>query len=142
MDDSEHTLLFVKTDHGMVPGSAEASEVFRHLPRDTQILVQFQVPRNPSHHRKWRALVDALHNAGCGESKKHLEDYIKIGCGWYDAHVDEEGNPVYIPRSTSFADMDQTRFNTFFKNVERFVSDRLLPDVEDHEARKSIMEFF
>ena len=80
--------------------------------------------RHPKHHRLFFALLQ--------ESFKHQERYsniadllveLKIRCGWYDEHITQRGEVVYVPRSISWARMDQDTFEEFFNQAVRVLAD-------------------
>ena len=74
-----------------------------------------QKVRNPAHHRKFFALLQAAY--GAQDKHKNLTSLLvelKIRAGWYDEHITADGKLVYVPKSISWARMDQETFDKFY----------------------------
>ena len=86
--------------------------------------------RSVRHHRMFFALMQiaAEHT---GWSIEQVLVWAKIATGHCDVVTDREGEVTYIPKSISFAKMDQTQFNAFFERATAAVQERLLPDGTD-----------
>lgn len=71
--------------------------------------------RNPAHHRKFFALLQAAY--GAQDKHKNLTSLLvelKVRAGWYDEHITADGKLVYVPKSISWARMDQETFDKFY----------------------------
>lgn len=72
--------------------------------------------RNPDHHRKGFALINLIFNSQ--ERYRTVEDLLvelKLMTGWYREHIRPNGELIYVPKSISFADMDQIEFEAFYE---------------------------
>ena len=102
----------------LIPASERDEDQFAKLRRNTEYKCDLKKARNPDHHRKGFALIDLIFNSQ--EAYLTLEDMLtelKLLTGWYVEHVRSSGELVYIPKSISFADMDQLEFETFYDRV-------------------------
>jgi hypothetical protein len=117
----------VKVEHGdggigqgiiLEPASAQDETAFESLRVGTQYKCDLRKARNPDHHRKGFALIKLILDSQ--EKYTNIEDLLtelKLKVGWYREHVRSNGELVYIPKSISFADMDQTEFEEFYERV-------------------------
>lgn len=100
------------------PASAHDEAEFEKLRYGSEYKADIRKARNPDHHRKGFALINLIHDNQ--ERYENLEDTLtelKLKSGWYKQHVRLSGEVVYIPKSISFADMDQTSFEEFYDRV-------------------------
>ncbi|HEX7041603.1 MAG TPA: DUF1367 family protein [Trueperaceae bacterium] len=86
--------------------------------------------RNPAHHRRFFALLQA---AFAGQNKyQRIGDLLielKLRAGWYDEYVTAEGKLVYVPKSISWARMDQETFEEFYGDAVVELS-FMFPEIE------------
>ncbi len=74
--------------------------------------------RNPDHHRKGFALIKLIFDSQ--EKYRTIEDLLvelKLQTGWYREHIRANGELIYVPKSISFADMDQLEFGAFYETL-------------------------
>lgn len=78
----------------------------------------FRKARNPEHNAKAFVLIKMIFDNQ--EKYANIEDLrteLKLQCGSYTHHVRSNGTIVYIPKSWSFADMDQTEFEELYDRL-------------------------
>jgi len=103
----------------LVPASPMDEEILGiYCKPDEQVKVRITKPRSLPYNRWWWALLqivsENLDDPYDTPEKLHL--YLKIATGALDAvHIHDDGTPVYVVRSTSFAKMDRAEFR---KHVE------------------------
>lgn len=105
-------------DRILVPANEVDQTAFEKLRMNTEYKCDLRKARNPDHHRKGFALITLIFDSQ--EKYLTMEDLLielKLMCGWYVEHVRSSGELVYIPKSISFADMDQLEFETFYDRV-------------------------
>lgn len=74
--------------------------------------------RNPAHHRKFFALFNrAYQSQNRYQSERRFYIELKVRAGWYDQVIDSNGKLVYVPISLSWATMDQTEFDKFYREA-------------------------
>lgn len=72
------------------------------------------MPRNARHHRKFWLLCERISEA-TGLPLDVVSDMLKIESGHYMLVKSRKYGELKIPRSISFANMDQTQFNVFYE---------------------------
>jgi hypothetical protein len=71
-------------------------------------------------------------------TKEAMVIALKVALGHCDTQVLKNGETAFIPRSISFAAMDQTAFNEFFDKTIALIVKHVLPGVTDAELRAQI----
>jgi hypothetical protein len=121
------------------PLDDQATEELRRLPIGKAVYVELKAARNPRQHRLLFGLLKALtDNTDLFPSVDSALVAMKIGTGLVDMSV-VDGQTVMIPRSISFANMDQAAFSTWFDDAIRLVSTRWLK-VAPEALRREIEE--
>lgn len=138
-------LYLVKTDAGTVIGwGPEDTEYLARLEPGECIEAETRKARNPGHHRKFFAL---LQSAFVGQSRyKRLEDLLiemKLRAGWYEEHITADGKLVYVPKSISWAQMDQQEFDRFYAEAivalaEMFGSEEVVMEADRIIAHRAV----
>ena len=102
----------------LVPGYAVDEEVFEKLRVGSMYKVDIRKARNPDFHRKAFALIKLIFESQ--EKYRTIEDLLielKLRVGWYHEHIRSNGELIYVPKSISFADMDDLHFAQFYDAV-------------------------
>src|ERR1043166_2381612 len=94
------------------PFGAESADAFGKLPFGKVVHVEMKQPRNGKHHRLYWTLCTRIANA-IGAEPETVSDVLKIRTGHCTTVMTKRGD-LHLPKSISFAAMDQTAFNTFF----------------------------
>ena len=113
-------------------------EQLQKIPPGQELIVEIKQPRNPNHHRLFFALLNITqHQTDDFPSTDMLLTWLKIKLGHVDVMIWDEGKTYYVPKSISFASMDQDSFREFFDRaldviVQRYGFDRpaLLKEIE------------
>ena len=80
--------------------------------------------RNPAHHAKFFALFDlAYESQGRYTNKRQFMTELKIRAGWYEEYVNTNGQMVYVPKSISWANMDQETFDKFYADAVKALAE-------------------
>lgn len=102
----------------LVPSGHHDQTEFDKLRQGSEYKVDARKARNPDHHRKGFALINLIFDSQEKYTTiEHLLTELKLRVGWYEEHVRMNGEMVLIPKSISFADMDQTQFEEFYDRV-------------------------
>ncbi len=97
--------------------------------------------RNPGHHRKFFALLKIVFDAQERfATMEQLLNFVKIATGHCDIMEIIKGKPIYVPRSISFAKMDQTAFSQFWDKVVHLIVTKILPGVDSKDLEAQVME--
>ena len=92
------------------------------------LCVEVKKPRNGKFHKKFFALLHVVF--GNQDKYSNMEDLlteIKLKTGHYTEHITTKGIVVYIPKSISFAKMDELQFQMFYSKVIDVVLRDFLP---------------
>lgn len=105
------------------------------------IAVKISAPRNLGWHRKFFALVKIVfENQAIYPSEEALLAAIKVAVGHCDVIVLGDGKAAYVPRSISFAKMDQAEFEAFWDRVITLVCERIIPKLNRADLEREVME--
>ena len=128
-----------KKDDGFFESADEQSdEVLKKLKPNEMFFVKLWKPRNLPHHRKFFALINLVCKHKPEFSTDSLIQIVKIGTGHFDV-VDLGNDLIYrIPKSISFAAMDNFEFDQFYKNAVLFICEKILP-MSSHVLEQEIL---
>lgn len=104
----------IRVGNGLYAGDETNLAALLKLPYDRPILIEARAPRNGAHHRLYWALCHRIADA-VGSTSETVSDLLKINTG--HCHFVSSKNHGYLklPKSISFAAMDQTEFSAFFE---------------------------
>ncbi len=108
------TVLFlVKSGNALHPADDASICEFARLPFAKPLKCEVKQPRNPQFHRLFFALCSRI-ASGVGRDAEEIATVFKFATG----HVDQIHSKTYgyikIPKSISFAKLDDTGFRKFF----------------------------
>lgn len=106
----------------LVPDGAESFAAFSKIPFGKTVKVEAKQPRNSGHHRLFWALCARIGDA-VGASSENVCDLLKIETGHCDIVRSKKYGEIRLPRSISFAKMDQTEFRVFFERCVIVICD-------------------
>lgn len=102
------------------PFDGDSVDEFAKLPIGKPLEVTIRQPRNAAHARLYWALCQRIAEAK-GVTAENISDVLKIATGHFSlVHTKKYGN-IHIPKSISFANLDQTAFRDFFERCVRVV---------------------
>lgn len=104
----------VKAGGALRPTDAESWEEFSKLPSGKPLHVEVKQPRNAAFHRLYWALCARIADAR-GVTSENVSDVLKIATGHFQLVRTKSYGDIHIPKSISFAKMDQTEFRSFFE---------------------------
>lgn len=118
-------LYLVKTEGGdLLPLDAEDHAYVSRLAAGESLECDTRKARNPGQHKKFFALFDtAFKSQNKYANRKQLMVELKLRAGWYDEHVTHDGKLVYVPKSLSWAQMDQEEFERFYDEAVKALAD-------------------
>lgn len=133
-------IYLVREDDRFKPLSEEDFTKTKRVKEGQIIEVEYKKPRNPLFHNKFMSMVRVVYDNQ--EQYEHIEQLlnaIKIDLGYYDSYT-VRGYEVAIPRSISFAKMDEIEFEELYDKAVTLVLARYLPTVEKHELEHYVNE--
>lgn len=133
----------VKSLGGLKPADGRAEELLGKVKLGGTVEVEWKQPRNLKMLRLYWALCQLVAENTEGYNPDNVSDLIKLGTGHYTPlrMPTKDGQSVihYMPKSISFAAMDQTQFDKFFDSAINFVIQRLLP-VSKSDLEREVYE--
>lgn len=107
--------------------------------KDGQIIyVDYKKPRNPLFHNKFMALVRLIYqNQEEYKSIESLLNVFKVELGYYDS-LYFRGQEIRVPRSISFAAMDEIAFQDFYDKAVELALHRFFPAVTPAELEEYV----
>lgn len=123
------------------PVDAQGEEILRGIPNGTIVKATIKRPRNIRHHRLYWGLVSILfENQSRYATPEELSDVIKVATGHCTVIQTGEGKEIRIPKSISFAKMDQDAFRQFFDRVVDLAVTRIIPNLSAADLRREVAE--
>lgn len=118
--------FFQKTpENTLRPADDAGAEVLQGLKVGAYVYVAVTRPRNIQHHRLYWALCSHIAEA-IGADRENVSDVIKLRTG-HCTIVQTKTERVRLPRSISFAKMDQAEFRVFFERCVKVICEEFLP---------------
>lgn len=140
---------FVKSLAGLSPADDEARQLVSGIPLGDTVRATIRRPRNLKRH-KWLWALASLVAENSDRTPEEVVTLLKLATGHRDEmHLKPGPCPhcgcdvervAYIPKSISFAKMDETEFTKFCNRCVQVVITRLLPGVTEAEVREQIEE--
>jgi hypothetical protein len=116
----------------IVPGGCMAANQFEADKLDQfrgkEMVCTFTIPRNLKFHKKYMALINtALDMADTEYTAEQFRKICTIGAGYVDwFHF--EGQAIPIPKSISFASMDDSEFERLYQDTITFICQKWVLD--------------
>lgn len=134
-------LLLRKHFGALRPVNEAGEELIRSIPNGDVVKAKISRPRNAQHHRLFFALLQTVfENQSRYQTLEHLLAAVKVATGHADLMVMRDGKEVYVPRSISFAKMDQTAFSQFFDRVCDWLVKDVLPNTPSEDLKREVLE--
>lgn len=121
--------IYLKKHRGsLVPSLPEDEDKLTKWKFGEVLKVTITKPRNSQFHRKFFALINvAFYNQ---EKYTNIEDFlteIKLKIGHYQEHITTKGVVVYMPKSISFANVDEMTFQIIYDKTVRVIINDFMP---------------
>ena len=137
----------VKDNFGkLVPADADAVQALKKYQAGEYLSADVVRPRNLKHHRRFWALITVVfenlpeHLEALYPTTERLVWELKRQTGYFEAMVTEDGTSYIVPKSISFASMDDAEFDKFFGEAIRVCIKVFLPQVSNIEIRTAVNE--
>lgn len=130
--------VFRKHLSHLIPADADAENLMRPIKHGEDVMVEVKRPRNLRHHRLFWGLMGLIwQNQEYYRSPEHVCAAFKIAVGHIDVIKTKRGE-VAIPKSISFAKMDQVEFNHFFERALEFAVSEVIPGLGKEDLRTEV----
>lgn len=136
-----HEFYVTNTLGALRPASPADAEKIAMLPAGTPFRVVATVnPRNAAAHRFYFGLLGVVAE-NTDYNTEQLLTLIKIGVGHVTEYImPQTGEVVLVPRSISWAKMDETEFRSFVDRSINFILERILPGSTSEELEREVFE--
>lgn len=139
--------LAVKRMNGDLHPTNEQGEAYlRGIKQGDIVTINVKRPRNPYFHAKYFALLNlVLKNQEHYKSVEELLVVAKIATGHVDAIQTKRWGTVYLPKSISFAAMDESEFQEMYDRTMMWVFTDVIPGLSitgmDAEVEAELLAF-
>jgi hypothetical protein len=115
------TILFLRrVGNSLVPDGDESIVEFVGLPFGKPMRCEVKQPRNGAFHRLYWALCARI-AGGIRADAENISDVLKIATGHYTTIRSKSYGEIRVPKSISFAAMDNQAFGKFFEECVRVI---------------------
>lgn len=104
----------------LVADGDDSAAEFAKLPFGKPLQAEVKQPRNVQHHRLYWGLVHRI-AAATGVEPENISDLLKIETGHCTIIRSKKYGDIRLPKSISFAKMDQSQFHNFFEACVRVI---------------------
>lgn len=99
----------------LAPHTAESDAIIAKLPLGKPIKVTAKRPRNSKHAALYWVMCSRIADAIGADDVENVSDTLKIATGHVRLVQSKTYGTLRLPKSISFAAMDQTKFSEFFE---------------------------
>lgn len=121
-------LAFMRTPAGLVPADTAASEWFSKVRLGQPVTASVRLPRNGKFHRRFFAMLDVAYSnhdwpeietkfGKARTSPEMFRKYVIVKAGHYEADLTPHGEIRVVPKSISWAKMDEAEFSRLYSDV-------------------------
>ena len=136
-------IWMVKNQFGKLSAEDDtAKAALAKIKNGEQVHVSIKKPRNVLFHRKFFALCQVVF-----ENQERYDDFdafrheLTMRAGWWDTHVHVSGKISYIPKSISFAKMDETSFAEFYNKAIDAALEHFIPGTDKEGLEEAVIDF-
>ena len=135
-------LEFTKgADGKLIPCSDKSIAKVSKIKSGDMFLMDYKPKRNYQFHKKGFSLLNLIfENQNKYDNMEDLRTEFKLKAGHYEEHITTKGIVMYIPKSMSFADMDEFEFAEIYSKfidiaLKHFVS------MDKQELEEAILRY-
>lgn len=138
--------LFIHSLGALRPADDAGRELLAKLGNGEVVKAAIKRPRNGKFHRLFWALMVKVHENLSDEQRARyptpeiLVAWFKIATGHCDAFAVEGRGMVYIPKSISFAKMDDLEFGKLFDRCADLIAKNFIHGVSAAEWKREVAE--
>lgn len=137
MADDSPKQVYARTHAGFVPANDAAQRFADRVSMGALVELEGRQPRNLAHHRLfWSLMSWASENCEGYETAEQVCHTVKVLMGHCDFVPDGKSGLVAVPKSISFAAMDEVEFSNFHRKA----MDAVLKLLPAGCSRETIME--
>jgi hypothetical protein len=134
-------LLLVKEGSKLGAADSLSAEALDSIKKGEFVTTSIRRPRNLRHHKKLFALLNAVFpHQNQYATTQDLLSALKIAIGYFEQGKTVDGLPFVIPKSISFASLDQNGFEAVYERTVDVILTRILPNVNRDELTDQVNE--
>lgn len=135
----------IKTPDGALMPVPEDVDELDYIGQGEMVSITVTKKRNIYYHRKFFAMLKACWEleAICEHfaSIDELRAWLTVRCGWCDTYHFDDNIVAKIPKSISFAKMDDMEFNAFYNKAVNVVLNQFLPEFKPDDFLDYLDQF-
>lgn len=122
-------VLYVRAKQGvLVPHARFDADLLSRYPQETKLRAEITQPRSVPYQRLYWAVLKAVCDAtGRWPNPETLHKALKLHLGVVDTIASVHGEPVLLPGSTAFREMDQAAFREYADTAFDLISTDICP---------------
>lgn len=133
-------VLLIRDGNRLAPADPISEESIRQLKNGETVTANLRRPRNPRHHKLLFALLKIVYeNQEAYPTTQELLSAIKMATGLFDTGKTVDGIPYAIPKSISFASMDQTSFAEWYDKALDVIITKIIPGLDKEGLREEVL---
>lgn len=122
------------------PVDQSSEEIVRGM-AGKEVKAVLTMPRNIKHHKKYFALMNVVFEAQEHfTNADHMRKAIECELGFCEV-IQLRDKVLTIPKSISFARMDQTEFEKLFERTLDFIVKKVVPNIDRNDLLREVEEF-
>lgn len=107
------TLFLRRVGNALFPDGDESISALMDVPFGKSLKAEIRQPRNPAFHRLYFALCKRIGD-GIGKDAEDISTVFKYATGHLETFRSKHHGEIRVPKSISFAKMDDIAFRVFF----------------------------
>jgi Protein of unknown function (DUF1367) len=133
-------VYLIRKGDTFAPLSVEDADRMKRIKEGGIILVDYKKPRNPLFHNKFMSMVRTVFdNQEQYANIENLLNVLKVELGHYDTMFYRDLK-IRIPRSISFAKMDEIEFSAFYDRAVSCCLSHFLPQTTPEELEEYVAQ--
>ena len=137
---TDRPIIFRRDLRGLVPTDDASEAALKSVKLGACVEVKIKSPRNLQMHRLfWKMMQIVYENQDHYQSADEVCSAFKFAVGHVDSIKTARG-VIQVPRSISFAKMDQAAFRELFDKALHFCVTEVIPGLDSAEFEREVME--
>lgn len=140
--------MLMNTPTGLLPVGDDSYDEKKRLKLGQTYIAEIRVPRNIKFHKKYFSLINLAweylpEKTSKGfRTKENFRKYVEVAAGWCDPFFSPGLKQwVEIPKSISFASMDDTQFTELYDRVKGVIFTLIGKYVTEEEFDRYLSQF-
>jgi hypothetical protein len=132
-------IIMRRRGSALVPVTEIDAEAIASIPEGKDVFVTPKHRRNPKHHRLAWALAEKLSEMCDFNDREDAMDFLKIKARHIKMIMDpRSGHVEIVPKSISFASLDQQAFSRIFNRMVWVICNEIVPGLEETALRREV----